>query len=177
MILRTALVISPLLSLGVVAAHGQEPRPRVSAGLGVAVYDGVRSESGLGGTASVQVSLTPLDALTVSAEAGAAALAAAGQVCTLGVPSGCSPADPASPMWHLRIGLSPRLAALPVYLTVGLGVYGPVGPADDASAAAGIDGGIGLRLSRRLALEAAYLHLRNGQAVGSAIPITLRLHF
>jgi len=174
--IRAGLALAVVCASGASAARGQRAGSHISVGVGAALYDGARNEAGVGLAAAVQVGIGRLGRVEVAAEAGVLGLAAVGQVCTLGVPSSCSPDDPASPMWHFRLGVDPRITAVfPVFVTLGVGVYGPTGPARDSLAIAwGVDGGVGVHLGRWVSLEVRYLHLRARRFVGSGIPVTLR---
>ena len=171
-----------LAAIALVAAALLTPRPsaaqdsdsRVFVGFGPIVYDGASYESGVGVAGRLQYRLASSSALRLGIELGVHTLSALGQSCTLGVPSACSPETPASPVWHLRGDVS-RDFFRPLYLTAGLGLYGPVGHADrPEDAAAGLDVGLGFRLSSRVALEISYLHLRAERYLGHSIPLGLK---
>lgn len=174
---RAAAGVVALAMLESPEATAQDVKPRIALGVGTVVYDGAGSEGGVGAAGSVQLTLAHIGRVEFTAGAGMFALAAVGQTCTLGAPSACSPDDPASPVWHLRTGLSRRVRlGLSMFATVGMGMYGPVGPASGSSPLAwGVDLGLGVHVSQSVALELRYLHLRAENAIGTAIPFLVRV--
>lgn len=156
---------------------GQGRDPQLFLGFGSLVYDGASDDSGVGIAGRVQYQVTPAPRLRVGIELGVHALSTLGQTCALGVPSACSPVTPASPVWHLRAEVSPDLfRPFPLYLTTGLGLYGPVGPADrPRDIAAGVDVGFGIGLSPHVALEASYLNLRTERYLGHSIALGVKI--
>ena len=172
---RVSTAFAAVLLVGA-GAEAQEAQSRFSLGAGVAAYDGARGDAGFGLTGSVQAVITELGRVEVTGEAGLQGLAALGQTCSLGVPSSCSPEDPAFPMWHARLAIgSRRGGSLPVFATFGFGVSSPAGPAGAPTVAWSADGGAGVRVHRKVSLEVRYVHLRAQRHVGTTIPILIRL--
>ncbi len=174
-LMRTTLFIAVLIAATSVPARAQLRSSRAAGAVGVLAFDGTRGESGVGLMGAGQITLAADTARRLAVEVGLQTLRPFGQVCTLGVPSACSPESPTSPVWHARVLASTRFPrATPLYPTIGLGAYGPVGRADQpASLALGFDAGLGLRLSARAALEVRYVHLRTTRFVGWAVPVSL----
>lgn len=171
----TPLWTAVLLMAASVPAPAQFGPPRVAGALGVLAFEGTRGESGVGLMGAAQITLATTPTRQLAVEFGFHTLTPVDQACLLGVPAACSPASPASPVWHARVLGSSRFnRAVPLYVTLGLGAYGPVGPADQPhSRVLGLDAGLGLRLSSHAALEARYLNLRTTRFVGWAVPISV----
>ena len=175
MILRlrcTALFVLVLLAVGRAPTWAQS---RAAGAIGVLAFEGTRGESGVGVLGAAQITLSKAAGRRLAVEVGLQSLTPFGQVCTLGIPGGCNPRSPASPVWHARVLAGASFTrTTPLYVTVGVGAYGPVGPAGrPATLALGLDTGLGLRLSRHAALEARYLHLQATRSMGGAVPISL----
>ena len=123
-----------LLTATSVPAPAQFGPPRVAGALGVLAFEGTRGESGVGLMGAAQITLATTPARQLAVEVGLHTLTPVDQACLLVVPAACSPASPASPVWHARVLGSSRFnRAVPLYVTLGLGAYGPVGPADHPS--------------------------------------------
>lgn len=173
----SALTLAAATLLAPRPSEAQDPQPRVFLGLGAIAYDGASDESGAGLAGRVQYQFASGSALRLAVELGVHTLSTFGQICTLGVPGACSPETPASPVWHVRGEVSRDLfRPLPLYLTAGVGLYGPVGRADrPEDAAAGIDVGVGVRLSTHVALEVSYRNLRTDRHLGHSVPVGVKI--
>ena len=133
---------------------------------GVLAMQGTQGEAGVGLTAAFR---RPLNG-ALAAEFGVHVMSGVAESCPLSsVPGGCSSNAPASPSFYAR--LTVRQGTGTLYLTMGLGAYAPVGPPDNTSVAAGLDGGLGVRFSRRVALEARMLGLQNERWLGWVVPV------
>jgi hypothetical protein len=166
--LKTTVVLGVFLLAALsVPGNAQLGPTRAAGALGLLTFEGTRGESGIGIAAAGQVTFSVSTERRFAIEAGVHTLTDF----FLLVP------PPASPVWHARVLASTRVVrAAPVYLTVGLGAYGPVGPADRADALAlGLDVGLGVRFSRHAAVEIRYLNLRTTRFLGWAVPVSLVL--
>lgn len=170
----TLLAVVATLSTASLAG-AQSRGAQVNLGFGAVLYDGAANESGIGLAGRIQYETRLTDGLRFGIEVGAQTLSALAQSCTLGIPSGCSPETPVSPVWHLRAQVS-RDVFRPLYLTAGVGLYGPVGAADrPRDLAAGVDVGVGIGVSGRAALETSYRNLRAERHLAHSLQLGLKV--
>lgn len=177
-----APLISSIISAGLVASASslvaQSGSNRVAVAIGGLAFQGTRGESGVGLSAAGRFALASDSSRQIALELGLQTLSPFGQTCTLGIPGSCNPESPASPVAHARVFAGSCITRCsPFYVGGGVGVYGPVGRMDQPSSVAfGVDAMVGMRLSRRAALEVGYVNLRTSRFIGWALPLSLVVH-
>lgn len=159
---RSWIIACCLTLFAVALAAQQSPGTIVT---GVLATEGTQGESGVGLAAAFR---RPLGRL-IAAEFGVHVMSGVGQLSCPLVPGGCASNGPASPSFYAR--LTGRSGSGALYLTAGIGAYAPVGPPSNTSLAAGGDAGLGVRLSRRVALEGRYLALQGERWLGWVVPV------
>ncbi len=152
---------------------------RLAVAVGALAFQGRHGESGVGLSAAGRFALASNSAREVAVELGLQTLSPIDQTCSLGIGGGCNPIPPASPVAHARVLAESRIGGFSlIYVGGGIGMYGPVGPVDQAySVALGLDASLRIRLSSRVGLEAAYVNLRASRYIGWALPLSLVVHF
>ncbi len=176
---RLAAVLLCLLA-PVAGAAAQETPRRFAVGGGAILFAGADGPDGLGvflrSTARV-ARFGSTSSLTL--ELALSQYLIVGQACDLAVPpGGCSRTGPPASVWSAGVGLHQLLAHSPrsPYVLFGIGAYSNINkPSDPAQAAVGLDLGLGVPLSPKLALDARFVWLNSSRSRAWSTPVGVSL--
>ncbi len=170
-----------LAALPVCALAQEPPRSRYTLASGAALFNGTDGEAGVGLFARVAAVIArPGRGAETSVELAGYRFHSFGQLCPLVPDGGCTPEDPPGTVWSARLGLLQRLgrSATAPFALFGVGPYTNIGRAGEpVRTALGLDLGLGLPVSARVALELRfiYLHTTRPRAWASPLGLSVRL--